>query len=441
MNLVEAFSSFNQHRAVADIWQMRRQQAIDAIQAGGWPTRKQETWKYTSTQGLKALTLHQAPGSDSRSFQIPKESHLLPDFHHLVFVDGVLISNLSKFSSQDLRNQETQLQVQDLREALVAKSGPWTKWMGRWEAELSKLKKTKDFTEQISEAFLDSGVCIQIPSNTKLEKPLQIAFLTSGKTDSNFSSTQVWIDIGSGSVVDLAVTSQGNALQVNQTQIWAHENSKTTLVNFNDLKEGNSDLQRTEVQLEAGAELQSWAVGLGGQLQRNELEIYVKGSQATAKAWGVSMTSGTQVIDHHTLIDHVKGGSQTEQLYKGVLSGESRIVFDGQVRIRQGADKASSEQLNKNLILSGSAEVDSKPQLQVLADDVKATHGSATGQISKEELFYFQSRGISKFESRRLLAMGFVDDLVDRHPLKSVREMVKARLKLAFEKSWETVRI
>lgn len=429
MNLVEAFSSFNRERAVADIWQMRRQQAIDAIRVRGWPTRKEETWKYTSTQALKTLVLNRV----SEKSNLPATPGLLPGFHHLVFVDGVLQSNLAK-------HVDPQVQILDLREALIAKSGPWTKWMGRWEAELAKLKKAKDFTEQVSEAFLDSGLCIQVPAQTKLEKPIQLAFLSTGNVESNFSSTQVWIDIGAGSVADFVLTSQGNSLQVQQAQVWAHENSRSTWLSFGDLKSGNTDLIRTEIQLETGADFQSWSVGLGGQLQRNELEIYVKGSNVSAKAWGISMTSGSEVIDHHTLIDHIQGGSQTEQLYKAVLSGESRVVFDGQVRIRKGADKASSEQLNKNLILSGTAEVDSKPQLQVLADDVKATHGSATGQMSAEEIFYFQSRGISEFNARRLLALGFVDDLVDRHPIEEVRKMIKKRLKVAFEKSWETVR-
>lgn len=428
LNLSGAFSQLAQKRAVADIWQERRLKAMEHLQARGWPTRKDETWKYTSTQAFKALPLQ----INFEKAALPATVDLLPGFHHLVFVDGVLISNLSK-------HIDPNIQISALNQALTAKSGPWTKWMGRWETFIDRVKVKKDFTEQVSEAFLDSGLCLQIAPNTKLDKPIQIALLSSGKADSNFSSTQVWIDVGAGANADFVLTSQGNSLQVHQTQIWAHENSKTSFLKFSELKADQSDLQRVEVQVESGAEFNSWSVGLGGRLQRNELEIYIKGAGATAKVWGVSMVAGSEVIDHHTLINHVKGGSHTEQLYKGILSDESRLVFDGQVRIEKGADKASSEQLNKNLILSGTAEVDSKPQLQVLADDVKATHGSATGQINSEEIFYFQSRGISETESRRVLALGFVEDLVDLHPLESVRNLIKTRMKTAFEKSWEKV--
>ena len=425
MNLLDAHSSFNQLVPVLDIWDVRRTEALRSLEKTGWPTRKDETWKYTNLQALKALALKystQAPNIPAAT------QELLPGFHQIVFNDGVL-----KSFPQNVPG----LQVIELRQALVAKSGPWTKWMGRWEAELAKLRTQKDFTERISEAFLDSGVCIQIDPNTKLTQPLQIAFFNSGSTAANFSSTQVWIDLGTGSRSDLVLTSAGNDLQINQTQIWAHENSKTTFLKYSELREEKTDFQRIEVQLESNCEFDSWSVGLGGRLQRNELELYLKGAGITANAWGVSLASGTTVVDHHTLIDHVKGGSRSEQLYKGILSDESRVVFDGQVRIRQGADKASSEQLNKNLILNGTAEVDSKPQLQVLADDVKATHGSATGQMSDEELFYFQSRGISLADSKRLLATGFVMDLVERHPVEAVRALIFTRLKKAFDRSWE----
>lgn len=428
MNLLDAFNSFNQQVPVLDIWDIRRNEALRSLEKTGWPTRKKETWKYTNLQALKSLALKYAVQAPA----IPAATQeLLPGFHHIIFNDGVL-----KSFPQNVPG----LQVVELRQALVAKSGPWTKWMGRWEADLLKLRKEKDFTEHVSEAFMDSGVCIQVDPNTKLDQPVQIAFFNSGSASANFSSTQVWIDLGAGSRSDLVLTSTGNDLQINQTQIWAHPNSKTTFLKYGELRAEKSDFQRVEVQIEANAEFDSWSVGLGGRLQRNELELFIKGSGVTANAWGVSLASGTTVLDHHTLIDHVVGGSRSEQLYKGILSDESRVVFDGAVHIRPGADKASSEQLNKNLILNGTAEVDSKPQLQVLADDVKATHGSATGQMSDEELFYFQSRGISLAESKRLLATGFVMDLIERHPVESVRKLIFSRLKTAFDRSWEQVK-
>ncbi len=424
MNLFETFSHFNKQVPVLDIWNARRQAAINNIKTRGWPTRKDEAWKYTSLESLKALVLNfQSTTTSPGSAQ-----DLLPDFHHVIFVDGVL---------SPLPPEIRGLKISSLREALVAKSGPWTKWVGRWEGELAKLRTTKDFTEQISEAFFDAGVCIDVEPNVKLDRPIQIVYLSSNSPAANFSSTQVWINVGKGSVADFVMTSQGNMLQVNQTQLWAHESSRTNFLKFGDLVPEYSDFQRMEVLVEANAEFSSWSVGMGGRIQRNELEVYIKGPGATAKLRGISMVSGQTLIDHHTLIDHVQGGSSTEQLYKGILSDQSRVVFDGQVKIRKGADKASSQQLNKNLILSGSAEVDSKPQLQVLADDVKATHGSATGQINADELFYFQSRGISEQNSRKLLAMGFVDDLIDLHPAESVRGMIKSRMKKAFDENWE----
>jgi Fe-S cluster assembly protein SufD len=427
MNLLETFSHFNQKFPVTDIWTMRRQTAVQALEKNGWPTRKNESWKYTNLQSFKALTFVTTDSSPNKF----AEEELLPGCYHIVFNDGIL--KTKEFSIPGV-------QVIELREALQTKSGPWTKWMGRWEAELAKLKTGKDFTEQLSEAFLDSGVCLQVHPNTKLDKPVQIAFLNSGKAQGNFSSTQIWVDLGKSSQSDLILTSQGNEMQVNQTQIWAHENSHTRFMKFGDLPLENSDFQRIEVQIEAQAEFHSWSVGMGGRLQRNEFEVFLKGAGITGNFWGVSLSQGATVIDHHTLIDHVHGGSQTQQLYKGILSDDSRIVFDGQVKIRKGSDKASSQQLNKNLILGGTAEVDSKPQLQVLADDVKATHGSATGQMSADELFYFQSRGISEMDSRRLLAMGFVDDLIDLYPVEVVRKTIKSRMKNAFEQSWEKLK-
>jgi Fe-S cluster assembly protein SufD len=188
-----------------------------------------------------------------------------------------------------------------------------------------------------------------------------------------------------------------------------------------------------QVQLGRSANFSSHSISLGGALVRNDANaVLSEGADATLN--GLYIVNGTQHIDNHTVIDHAKPHGTSHELYKGILDGQAHAVFNGRIIVRKDAQKTDSKQTNKNLVLSDDAVIDTKPELQILADDVRCTHGATIGQLDAESLFYMQSRGIGKSDARNLLTYTFAQDVVDRIKVQSLRDSLE---RILFEKFHE----
>jgi Fe-S cluster assembly protein SufD len=181
------------------------------------------------------------------------------------------------------------------------------------------------------------------------------------------------------------------------------------------------------------ANFRTHSISLGGKLARNDIgAVLSEGTEATLN--GLYIVNGSQHVDNHTTIDHAKPHGTSHELYKGILDGESGAVFNGKIIVRQDAQKTDSKQTNKNLVLSDNSVVNTKPELQIWADDVRCTHGATIGQLDAEALFYLQSRGIGRKEARSLLTYAFAEDIVDRIKVESLRDSLE---KVLFEKFHE----
>jgi Fe-S cluster assembly protein SufD len=186
-------------------------------------------------------------------------------------------------------------------------------------------------------------------------------------------------------------------------------------------------------QLGRSANFVSHSISLGGALVRNDVNVVLsEGTEATIN--GLYIVNGTQHIDNHTSIDHVKPHGTSHELYKGILDDQARAVFNGRIIVRQDAQKTDSKQTNKNLVLSDDAVIDTKPELQIWADDVRCTHGATIGQLDAESLFYLQSRGIGKQQARSLLTYAFAQDIVDRIKIPALKDSLE---RILFEKFHE----
>ena len=188
-----------------------------------------------------------------------------------------------------------------------------------------------------------------------------------------------------------------------------------------------------QVQLGRSANFSSNSISLGGALVRNDVNaVLSEGTEATLN--GLYIANGTQHIDNHTVIDHAKPHGTSHEMYKGILDGKANAVFNGRIIVRKDAQKTDSKQTNKNLVLSDEAVINTKPELQILADDVRCTHGATIGQLDAESLFYMQSRGIGKSDARNLLTYAFAQDIVDRIKVQSLRDSLE---RILFEKFHE----
>jgi Fe-S cluster assembly protein SufD len=178
---------------------------------------------------------------------------------------------------------------------------------------------------------------------------------------------------------------------------------------------------------EEGSDLLSVSLAIGGKIARHTLSVKFGGAGAAARVLGLSLGADRQVLDHVTGIDHASPGCKSDQLFKSILAGAARGVFTGKVLVRRGAQKTDAHQSSKNLLLSETAKADARPQLEILADDVKCAHGAAVGQLEEDPVFYLRSRGIGEKEARRILAAGFANEVTDAIPLESLRELAGVR--------------
>lgn len=191
-----------------------------------------------------------------------------------------------------------------------------------------------------------------------------------------------------------------------------------------------------QAQLGRSATFSTHSIALGGALVRNEANVVLsEGTDATVN--GLYIVNGTQHVDNHTVIDHAKPHGTSHEMYKGILDDRSAAVFNGRIIVRKDAQKTDSKQTNKNTVLSDDAVIDTKPELQILADDVRCTHGATIGQLDAESLFYLQSRGIAKQQARSLLTYAFAQDVIDRIQVPDLRDQLE---KYLFEKFHEHAR-
>jgi Fe-S cluster assembly protein SufD len=186
-----------------------------------------------------------------------------------------------------------------------------------------------------------------------------------------------------------------------------------------------------QVSLGRSANFTTHNISLGGALVRNDIGATLSdGAEATVN--GLYLVNGTQHVDNHTVIDHAKPHGSSHELYKGILDGHASAVFNGRIIVRKDAQKTDSKQTNKNLVLSDDAVIDTKPELQIFADDVRCTHGATIGQLDAESLFYLQSRGIGKAQARSLLTQAFAQDIIDRIKIPELRNQLEKVLSEKF---------
>jgi Fe-S cluster assembly protein SufD len=185
---------------------------------------------------------------------------------------------------------------------------------------------------------------------------------------------------------------------------------------------------RVQVQQARSSSVATHSIQLGGALTREEIQTVLGGEGAEALLHGLYVITGRQHVDNHTIIDHAKAHCSSREIYKGVLDGKSQGVFNGKIIVRPDAQKTDSKQSNKNLLLSEDAIIDTKPQLEIFADDVKCTHGATVGQIDPEAVFYLRSRGIAAQEAKKLLTYAFANDVMERIKFQPLRERLAERL-------------
>ncbi len=386
-----------------------REQAFVRMQKNGMPSKKDEAWKFTSVKSFLELNWNLPVDEQHLSHEDMKwlSTKLSPDFHNFVFINGSIHKTLSD-------EFENWISIIEASETDYLKNAP--------DSEM----KFVDLCRAVSAQKIN----IQISSGQIIEKPIQILFvqksvdclLTNSMLDFNLSENAQAKLIFNFVSLPSSVKSQ-NAINIS-TNIKLAKNSNLQFVLMQNENQTDFHFSRTQFELQSGAQLLSLDLALGAKLSRHYLETSFVGENASAGVYGLTALALDQHGDHYTFIHHTTGQNQSIQHYKSILTDESHSVFRGRVRIEPHAQKANSEQLNNNLLLTRLAVADSVPQLEIYADDVKASHGSTMGQLNTDEIFYFLSRGIDQTQAVRMLAFGYAIELVYKFENKQIQNWI-----------------
>lgn len=377
-----------------------RSEAAERFARLGWPTPRVEEWRYTNLAPLQkvAWRADDAPAAGELPF-----SHAGSAVMELVFVNGRLVSGENLYGG----DQEVHLADWE-RNALVA----------------------------LNTANQQDGARIVIPDGKVVEGFIHLLFVGRGDPSTSLGTGGIWshprntIVVGRNAQVTIVESYVGSGAYFTNsvTEIVAHESAVVDHYKVECESREAFHVGNIFIRQERAASVTSHNIALGGALARTETHVALAGEGASVVLDGLFVGTGTQHLDSRTIIDHVKPHCESFELYKGILDQNARGVFDGKIIVRPDAQKTVSRQVNRNLLLSETAVVDSKPTLEIHNDDVKCNHGSTIGQIEPEPLFYLRSRGIGEDEARNLLVYAFASELVDRMKIEPVREQIRRAL-------------
>jgi Fe-S cluster assembly protein SufD len=405
-----------------------RKEAIGRFGALGLPHRRIEAWKYTDLRNLMKDALPPSPGAATSVKAAGLAAALGPlaelDATRVVFVDGRYVEGLSGAADHD------RLRVQPLANALAD---------GRDAAagELLALKRSVDEPIlALNTAYVTDGAVIGIAANARLAKPLLIVNVTvSGEP--HFAVTRNIVSVGAGAhatIVEAFISLPGTAIETQAsavTEIGVGKDADVTHVKCAVGAGRTTHLCNWLVDLAEGANYRAFQFTAGVALARNQLSVSFEGEGAKIDLSGAFLAQGHEHVDTTLVVDHAVPGCMSRELFKGVLADESRGIFQGKVIVRPDAQKSDGKQMAQVLMLSPNAEFDSKPELEIYADDVVCGHGSTSAALDEEMLFYCRSRGIPEAEARSLLIESFIGEAIAKVEHEEVREALAA-----FARKW-----
>ncbi|MDQ3047758.1 MAG: Fe-S cluster assembly protein SufD [Bacteroidota bacterium] len=402
-----------------------RDLAIENFSKMGVPSRKQEEYRYLNMDML--LKAEFAVGTDKTIHDAAIEK--------LSFLKNailVVICN-GKFS-------ETASRINDLPKGLTicGLSEASKKYFSVFDSHFcAYADSTSDSFIAMNTALSGDGVFVHVEKSAVIEKPVHIIHVGSVSENSilNFRNLIVAEEnaqltvVESYSVVETTSKLFNNTL----TEIIVSENANVDHYKVQDEGDAGHSVNTTQVIQKKSSVFSTHTFTLSGALVRNNLNIVLDAEHIESHLNGLYLTKGTQVIDNHTLVDHRKPNCNSNELYKGIIEDKSSATFNGKIYVRKDAQKTNAFQSNKNILLSDDGTINTKPQLEIYADDVKCSHGTSTGKLDEEKIFYLRARGLSEITAKKMLMHAFASEVVDTVKIEELREYVEAQITNRFE--------
>jgi len=416
--LISSFMAFEDNIDVEHPVHDVRLAAIKNFEDKGFPSKKEEAWKYTSLNSLQKVDFSIFPKEDNAIEYKDVKKYFVHeiDTYKIVFIDGVYSSHLSETTHDGVD--------------ICLMSSALTKPMYKQiiDVYFNKVASKMESLTTLNTAFSREGAYIYIPKNKMPKKPVEIVHFATGNEASLMLQPRNLIIVEENAEVQIIERHQNltsnDVLTNSVTEIFAAE---STIVDYYKIQNdaGTASLvDNTYIDQKSKSHVSVHTFSFGGKLTRNNLNFYQNGEYMDSTMKGVTILGDKQHVDHHTLVHHLEPNCESHQDYKGIYGDSSTGVFNGKIIVDKIAQKTNAFQKNNNILISDKATINTKPQLEIFADDVKCSHGCTIGQLDEDALFYLQSRGIPKKEARALLMYAFANNV-----LESVRiPELKARI-------------
>lgn len=386
-----------------------RQQAFENFARQGFPSTRVEDWRYTNLAAAVDISNHwlaQDAGDGANSpIDVPDTGI---DAHWIVIANGM--------PDREIPGSLASLRVHGITVEILSSmnDGP----------DLT----IDDSIASFNAALLKDGLHVQIADGVTAEKPLGFLVLDRADSVPGLSQFRLVIDVGKGArasfvQIDRSAGKHGH-FATSVVELRLAEDATADFLRLQERAPGHVQTGQFRASLAAGATLRHGAVDVGGQLVRNDLRVILNGPAANACMTGTYLADGRQHIDNHLFADHAVGPAQSRQEYRGIAAGRSRCVFNGKATVRPGAAGTDAVQSNHNLLLSDHAEIDTKPELEIYADDVKCSHGATVGQLDENSVFYLRSRGLDRDDAIRLLTQAFAASILNELPVAAAHGYV-----------------
>ena len=420
--LISSYLAFEEDLDLTDSVHDTRAQALKIFEEKGFPSKKDELWKYTSLDALihKDYSLFPKSEASIELKDIKKYFLYDTDTYKVIFIDGVYNPFLSNTTHDGL----------DVCLMSAALSKP--KYRDIINSYFNKIAPFDESLTALNTSYAKEGAFIYIPKKTVAEKPIEIIHFSSGEQDSLWLQPRNLIVIDKNSQVQIIERHQSlkqhSVVTNSVTEIYVHEEAFVDYYKLqNDLTTA-SLIDNTYIQQEKNSHASVHTFSLGGKLIRNNLRYFHKGEHILSTLKGVTILEGKQHVDHSTMVHHSQPNCESHQDYKGIFSERSEGVFNGQILVDKIAQKTNAFQQNNNVLLDDKATVNSKPQLEIFADDVKCSHGCTIGQMDEEALFYLRSRGIPKKEAKALMTYAFANNVLESVQLPSLKKRINGQI-------------
>ncbi|WP_025742199.1 Fe-S cluster assembly protein SufD [Aquimarina pacifica] len=383
-----------------------RSNAIKIFEEKGFPSKKEEAWKYTSLNSVLKHDYSIFPKEENAlEFKDVKKYFIYDlDTYKIVFIDGKYSSHLSETTHDKI----------DV--CLMSSALDHVKYKPVIEAYFNKIAP-KDGLTSLNTAFSKEGAYIHISKNIQADKPIQIIHFSTGKESAQMLQPRNLIVVGENSHVQIIERHQSltdNPVLTNSvTEIYADKSAFVDCYKIQNDNQNASLIDNTFIEQHAKSVASVHTFAFGGNITRNNLNFYQKGEGIDSILNGVTIIEGKQHVDHNTLVHHTEPNCESHQDYKGIFDEKATGVFNGKIIVNKEAQKTNAFQSNNNILLSDKATINSKPQLEIFADDVKCSHGCTIGQLDENALFYMKSRGIGEKEARALLMYAFANNVLE----------------------------